>query len=263
MEESAAPERRPDASHSGMSFLPFAGTPRATPFPVSESPLMTTRVYLVRHGQTALNVEDRFRGRLDPPLDAEGLRQAEAAGRRLLVDPPVRVYSSPMTRARQTADVMAAPLGQRPTVLADLVDLDYGEWTGLTREEAERLDRDSFRALLSSPAEAVTPRGEPLGAVAERMSTALSAMRDAFPDQTLVAVTHEVPIRLLVSRAARLEGGLMWDLLLPPGCIVRLDLNGEDLHLASPRPVFVNRRWPGAHDDEETRPPATTPTRPA
>lgn len=97
-----------------------------------------TRFLLVRHGQTAWNEPERFRGREDLPLNEMGRRQAESVARRIARDWPdvVAVYASPLQRTMQTAEAIAHARGLTPQPLAGLLDLDYGAWQGLSHQEA-------------------------------------------------------------------------------------------------------------------------------
>ena len=97
-----------------------------------------TRFILVRHGQTAWNQPERFRGREDLPLSDLGHRQVEAVARRIAADWPevAMVYTSPLQRTWQTAEAIARALGLTSQPLAGLLDLDYGAWQGLSHQEA-------------------------------------------------------------------------------------------------------------------------------
>lgn len=92
-------------------------------------------LYLVRHGQTAVNALHEEHGRFDDALDGAGLEQAAALGRAFRGVPVGAVLSSPMIRARQTAEPIAAATGLVVQVVADLLDRDYGPWTGHPRDE--------------------------------------------------------------------------------------------------------------------------------
>jgi broad specificity phosphatase PhoE len=214
----------------------------------------STRIYLVRHGRTTLNAEGKFRGRLDPSLDDEGVRQAEAAARRLMVDPPVHVFSSPLRRAVETAAHIARLAGAPRTTEEDLIDLDYGAWAGLSPEEASGRDPRAFAVYRDDPERAVPPDGEPPTAVADRCLKALQRMAESFPGRTIAAVSHEIPIRLCVARIAGLKGSEPWDLLVPTGTVVRVAVADGTFELPVPRPVLVSRRWTGVNQSSEPRP---------
>src|SRR5436309_8138951 len=98
------------------------------------SDLMTSRVLLVRHGQSEWNAVGRWQGQADPPLTDLGRQQARAAAHSLgSLD---AVFASDLQRATETAVIVAAQLGIGPVVLdPDLRERDAGEWSGLTRDE--------------------------------------------------------------------------------------------------------------------------------
>lgn len=89
-----------------------------------------SRVLLVRHGRTVLNAENRLRGWLDPELDDVGLTEVRALADVVAARDPVRVLSSPLRRAVQTADEVARLVGVRVELDHGLIDRDYGHWAG-------------------------------------------------------------------------------------------------------------------------------------
>src|SRR5579862_9282173 len=96
-------------------------------------------LYLVRHGQTALNAAGLLRGRLDPPLDEEGERQAQALAVFFAGVPVTVVVTSPLQRAVQTAAPIARSTSA-PLVHDDaFIDRDYGVWAGRSHEDVERI----------------------------------------------------------------------------------------------------------------------------
>lgn len=118
------------------------------------------RVYLVRHGRTALNAEGRFQGRLDEPLDFEGLHQAERIGGKLReflesgLRDSIELWTSPLARAAVTMDIIADRLGRERgdiSVAPELAEMGFGRWEGLTTDEvrerfpAERKQRRADR----------------------------------------------------------------------------------------------------------------------
>ena len=93
------------------------------------------RVFLVRHGRTVLNAEGRLRGLADPPLDDEGRAEVAALAEVLAAERPRRILSSPLQRAVSTAEAIGERVGVRVEIEPRLTDRDYGEWTGMPRDE--------------------------------------------------------------------------------------------------------------------------------
>jgi len=149
---------------------------------------------LWRHGQTIWNVEHRFQGQTDIPLDETGEAQAEYAARRLATLRPDAIFSSDLTRAAGTAAPLARLTGLTVTLDKDLRERSGGDWEGLSDDEiAERY-----------PAERATwnpPNGEPTAAVADRVRAALTRIAVTIADgQLAVVVSHGAALRLGMER---------------------------------------------------------------
>ena len=133
------------------------------------------RLYLVRHGTTTLNVENRYRGRRDIPLDAQGYQDAVDAARRLSLEGLTAVYTGPLRRTIATAQIIADEARVPDLrILHGLNNVDYGAWEGLTAEEAAMFDPHAFALYRESPSRAVCPLGERL-ADAQDFQASLSA----------------------------------------------------------------------------------------
>ena len=176
-------------------------------------------VHVVRHGRTALNAQGRFRGRQDPPLDDVGLAEVEAAADTLAGRPIADIASSPLRRARQTAEAFGLVAGREPFALTDLLDLDHGEWEGLTPAEAEERDPEEYARFRSDPRASTPPGGEPLAQAERRMRAALGLLAWRYPGEEIVAVSHEIPIRLLLSRWRGIDGADVWAFPLPTASV--------------------------------------------
>ena len=94
-----------------------------------------TRIVVIRHGQTEWNRVERFRGRMDVPLNEQGHRQAQAVASRLSSWHIDGLYSSPLARALQTAQPIGENCGKSVSRLKGITDVDYGSWAGLSPEE--------------------------------------------------------------------------------------------------------------------------------
>jgi broad specificity phosphatase PhoE len=148
------------------------------------------RIVLWRHGQTSWNVERRFQGKTDIPLDAEGVAQAERAARLLAGLSPTAILSSPLQRAAATAQALAAITGLDVTYDHDLIERDGGEWEGLTNAEIRaRYPRE--HAIWQPPG------GETSEQVAKRVGGAIErGIARLAPDGLLVVASHGAALRL-------------------------------------------------------------------
>ena len=149
---------------------------------------------LWRHGQTTWNVEHRFQGQTDIPLDETGEAQAEYAARRLATLMPAAIFASDLSRAQQTAASLSRLTGLPVTPDKGLRERSGGVWEGLTDTEIrERYPRE--RATWDPP------NGEPTNVVADRMSAAITRIAVGLePGQLAVVVSHGAALRLGMER---------------------------------------------------------------
>jgi probable phosphoglycerate mutase len=159
---------------------------------------MPTRFLLVRHGQTALSVARRYSGRGNPPLTSIGLGQAAAVAARLAsLSDITAVVSSPLLRARQTADAIGLAAGVPVAELDDLTETDFGAWEGLTFAEAAARDPAAHRAWLADPS-VPSPGGESFDEVHTRVSRAGERIVAEYGGSTVAVVSHVTPIKTLL-----------------------------------------------------------------
>ena len=156
-------------------------------------PSASLTVLLIRHGETALNAEARFRGRCDVELNDRGRRQAEALARGLPRSFPIgHIYSSPLKRCLETARPLATALGLAVVAEPRLIDLDYGEWQGrLIAEVAAQFPQD-YAAWLAGDLSFRFPGGELLGAPAERLRSFIDDAIERHQGEVVATVTHNV-----------------------------------------------------------------------
>ena len=179
-----------------------------------------------------MNVQIRFRGRLDIPLDDKGREEAWLAAHNLSEAGLVAAYTSPLGRAREVADAIAQVTGVPVEDHPGLLNLDYGEWEGLTKEECATRHPDLWRLYRTSPDEAVCPGGELLSTAADRVIDALRAIGRRHPGQAVAAVTHGVMVRLAMHRVAPQPNG-DWDVPLQTGSATVFDVHDGRVSLAS------------------------------
>ncbi|MDQ1519930.1 MAG: alpha-ribazole phosphatase [Actinomycetota bacterium] len=187
-------------------------------------------IAFVRHGQTASNRGGQLQGRFDAPLTPEGEAQAERVAAALESEAPVRVVTSPLQRARETAEAIATRIGVEVEIDDRLVELDYGEWDQrlLTDVPAE-----VWREWRAAPSFA-PPGGESLEAVTARVVDFCTARLDEWRDDLLVAVSHVSPIKVAVCWALGVDERVSWRMQLGLATITRIGCVREDTpHLLS------------------------------
>lgn len=172
-----------------------------------------TSLILVRHGQTEWNRVERFRGRADIPLNDTGLAQAEATGRRIAAQwQPAAVYSSPLSRSVKTAEAIAKHYDLPVHIHPGLIDIDYGEWQGLTPDEVMVRWPEIHDAWFSHPETARIPGGETLDDLRRRGMSAIEDLVTRHPDQTIVLVGHTVINRVILLGVLGLGNDHFWRL---------------------------------------------------
>ncbi len=193
-----------------------------------------TLLILVRHGQTEWNRIERFRGRADVPLNETGLAQAEATGRRVAAEwQPAAIYSSPLSRAAKTAEAIARHTGQVVQLHPGLADIDYGEWQGLTPEEARQRWPEMVAAWYETPHLARIPGGEGLDELRARGMAAVNELVACHPEKAIVLVGHTVINRVLLLAMMGLGNERFWRLRQEPCAINVIEATGGDFTIAS------------------------------
>ncbi|MEP6697370.1 MAG: bifunctional RNase H/acid phosphatase [Pseudonocardiales bacterium] len=199
-----------------------------------------TTTILMRHAETSLSAEKRFSGRGDNPLTEAGLAQARSlASTAALLGRVDAVVSSPLRRARQTADLVAEALGLSVTEDAGFAETDFGEWEGLTFGEVRQRWPDEVEAWLGS-ADVAPPGGESFAATTSRVRQARDRVLRAHPAGRVVIVSHVTPIKTLLRLA----------LDAPPQALHRmhLDLTGiSEVDWYADGPAVVKRMNDASH----------------
>jgi broad specificity phosphatase PhoE len=157
-----------------------------------------TRLLLVRHGATSSTAEDRFSGAVNVDLSEEGRAQAAALARRLADDPITAVYCSGLTRARETADIIARPHGLAPVQVDGLREISHGHWEGLTRRDAEARFPEEYAAWENDPFTFAPEGGESGVAVLARALPELRKIVVAHRSERVLVVSHKATLRLLL-----------------------------------------------------------------
>jgi len=181
----------------------------------------TLRFFLVRHGETADNQQMRYLGIRDEPLTERGMLQARRAADALSQLPIRIVVSSPLRRAADTAARICEACGVELRLDSRLAEGSFGSWEGLTRAEVLKLGgRDAeMLARWESDPFAAPPGGESIESVQKRMVELGEEFEVAFPDSSVVLVSHVGPIKALLAAVLDVPLQASRRLFLDPGTI--------------------------------------------
>ncbi len=170
-----------------------------------------TTILLIRHGRTAWNREERLRGQVDLPLDAVGHQQAQAVSWRVASHwKPAAIFASSLQRTLQTAAPIAQACGLQTVVHDGLLDIDYGDCAGLSREELEAQYPDQAAAWRQAPHTVHFPDGESLADIRGRAEETVVEVVGKHPDDVVVLVTHVAVCRLLLCSVLGLDSSHFW-----------------------------------------------------
>jgi probable phosphoglycerate mutase len=187
------------------------------------------RILLARHGETKWNAEGRYQGQVDVPLSEVGEAQARKLGDRLRDVQIDRAVSSPLLRAKRTAELALGPSREAMLRLdSGLAEIAHGTWEGLLAAEIGAMDGERLRAWREAPETVQMPQGESLQQVLDRAWTALQrATVDLGADETLLVLAHDAVNRVLLCRILGLPLSRLWTFRQAPTTINLLE--GPDL----------------------------------
>ena len=184
-------------------------------------------LFLIRHAESEWSRERRFTGSRDVGLTDEGRRQADALARALSPVSLAAVYASPLVRSVQTAEAVARPHGLTVRVQPAFQEMAFGEWEGLTRDEAATRFPDLYECWRRNPGQLVCPGGEGMAAVNTRVADAITTLRGAHAGETVALVTHAVIIRLVILAALGLDLDRIWSIDASPAGITEIEYRGD------------------------------------
>lgn len=171
-----------------------------------------TRIYLVRHGTTEWNQEEIFRGRVDIKLNATGRAEAQALANYFRSIPLQVIYSSPLSRAWETAQAVAG--GRNLEVIPEpaFIDIDFGEWHGLALKMVKEKYSSLYRAWREEPHTVTFPQGENLAQVRERAWDGLQKIIQKHLGQSILIVSHRVITKVIICAVLGLDNSHFWQI---------------------------------------------------
>ncbi len=192
-----------------------------------------TQIILVRHGQTPWNKDKIFRGTVDVPLNDTGREEAELAGEWLQKETIHAAYSSPLSRARDTAAAICGHHALEVHDLPGLTDMNYGEWQGLPLPEVQQVYADLYQQWEAAPQTVRFPRGETLEEVQARAWAAVEEVVQRHPGQAVLLAAHRVVNKVLIAQFIGLDNSHFWRIGQDTTAINRFRLVGDTWHIIS------------------------------
>jgi broad specificity phosphatase PhoE len=164
-----------------------------------------TELWLLRHGQTDWNLEGRFQGQSDVPLNAEGILQAENLAEKLMREKPfAAIFSSDLQRAFRTAKIIAKNSGLKVQIDHRLREVCQGEWEGMLFQDVVSTYRHNWEDRRVNPEAAHPPGGESVAEVTARMSEAADDITRQYPGSRVLVVSHGLALATLVCTARKI-----------------------------------------------------------
>ena len=165
---------------------------------------MSTKILIIRHGETAWNRNQIFRGIYDIPLNENGKQQAELAAQALKGIKIDAAYTSPLSRAKESAEIITKSFGISPVIHNGFIDMDYGEWTGKENSEVAKLWPDEHAAWIANPHTVRPPGGTTLKEIFNNSFTAMEELTKKHSGETIAIFSHRVVNKVLIIGALSL-----------------------------------------------------------
>ena len=157
-----------------------------------------TKIYLVRHGVTPANKENRFAGRTDEQLHPDGVEQVRQVGARLQNKNIGRIFCSPLMRTVQSAEILSEMLHIPSARVEGFNEINIPHWDGLTKDEIRQQHGDEYPTWLTAPHVFRLPGCETIQQVQERAVAAVESLAECHPGESLLAASHLIVLRSLV-----------------------------------------------------------------
>lgn len=174
---------------------------------------MTTQLLLVRHAESEWNRLCRYAGQRDVWLSDRGKMQARRLADRLEHEQLTAIYASPLRRARETADAVAARHRLEVKLDARLTEIHHGLWQGLTSDEVRTQYPSEYADWQTQPHRVVMPQGESLADVAQRAGDFITDELATHPSGKILLCSHDAVLRVILLRSLGLglEHFWKWD----------------------------------------------------
>ncbi|NLJ89133.1 MAG: histidine phosphatase family protein [Epulopiscium sp.] len=156
------------------------------------------KLYLVRHGETAWNIDNKYQGITDIPLNEIGIKQAQAIARRMKAFKIDKIYSSDLSRAYETGKLISREKNINIEKMPGLREISFGEWEGYTISELEELYGENYKRFFLEPHKYNFPGEGSMEAVQKRIRKAIGEIEKKHPKGDIVIVSHGGVLKILI-----------------------------------------------------------------
>jgi broad specificity phosphatase PhoE len=184
-----------------------------------------TILYLIRHGETDWNVERRWQGHADIPLNERGRQQATQIAQQLAGAGLAAIYSSDLQRALDTAKELSRTTGLPVHTDKRLREINQGEWQGLLAEEVQARHGEILRLSRLDPLDAAPPGGETVKQVRDRVIAAIEEIHRNHPHQRVAIVSHGFSLALVRVHYQGYPMSEVWNMIPKNDQWLELELN--------------------------------------
>jgi broad specificity phosphatase PhoE len=169
-----------------------------------------TLVILIRHGECEGNIKGIFRGRTDFPLNERGLIQAQDLARELKNFLIKHIYTSPLSRARQTAEVISHQCGVEAKIEEGFNNIELGSWEGHYKKEIEEQYPEEWKLWVDNPEKLQVEDMETLYEVQKRAKTCLDNLVSKHKGEALAVVSHRAVLKPLIAACLNIASPYFW-----------------------------------------------------
>ena len=169
-----------------------------------------TRIFLIRHGETDWNKTKKLQGNSDVKLSAQGIRQAKLLAEHAPFEHVAAIYSSDLSRAFATAQILAEKFNLPVIKIPDLREMNYGDWEGNLISELIAATANGFENFFTAPENCTPPNGETFSQCQARVMNALKKIIAAHENQNVAVFSHGAAIRLTICAALEIPIHKIW-----------------------------------------------------
>ena len=191
------------------------------------------KLFLTRHGQTDWNIARRYQGHSNTELNQVGIRQAEQLAKRLSAETIHAIYSSDLSRAMTTAEIIANAQEQAPVFRSDmrLRELSFGDWEGMTYREMSAHSPELFDAWMKDSLTISTPNGETHRQLAERVQAAFDEIKAKHKEETVLIVGHSGSMQTLLALLLGVDLSRYWQFRVSQASLSELTVYEDSVTL--------------------------------